>query len=171
MTESGQPRSLRRLTTGRPDIPVVLALSTILLAAGLWLPVMKVETLVFWEDSYTLLSGSYNLARDGDWFLAAVLFIFSVLFPISKLGALIVVYFRPLDAERREKLIGVVSQLGKWSMLDVFVIAFLVVLTKSKALGGIAAQPGLVCFTLSVLLSMVGSMQIERAARARHAPT
>ena len=53
-------------------------------------------------------------------------------------------------------------------MLDVFVVAFLVVLTKSKSLGGIAAQPGLACFTVSVLLSMITTVQIERLAR--HAP-
>lgn len=157
--------SLWRTNRKAWDVPAAIALSAGLLAAGLCLPVMKVEKLIFWESSYTLVSGSINLARDGDWFLACVLFTFSVLFPIAKLGALALVWFRPMDPRALERRLGVIGQLGKWSMLDVFVVAFLVVLTKSKALGGISAQPGLYVFSAAVVLSMLVTMRVERLAK------
>ncbi len=153
---------LAGLSGRNAGVTVVLILALAALIAGLVLPVMKVEKLIFWEDSYTLVSGSYNLAKEGDWFLAAVLFTFSVLFPIAKLIVTIVIWVRPLVAEKRARWLRIVAQLGKWSMLDVFVVAFLVVLTKSKALGGIAAQPGLYFFCAAVILSAIATAMVEK---------
>lgn len=162
---AGPSDSLRRIHPRRLEVPLALLVTAAALVVGLCLPIMKVEKLIFWEDSYTLVSGSYNLAKEGDWFLAVVLFTFSVLFPAAKLWALGVVWFGPMDAVRRGRWLVVIGHLGKWSMLDVFVVAFLVVLTKSQALGGIAAQPGLYLFSMAVVLSMLVAMRVEHLAK------
>ena len=57
---------------------------------------------IHWKNTYSVMTGVVGLAKDGDYVLAAVIFFFSIVFPIGKLAALL---------------------LGKWSMLDVFVVA------------------------------------------------
>jgi len=63
---------------------LLLALSAALLAPGLFLPAITVERLWFGTDS--ILGSVAALARDGNWFLAAVVGTFSVALPAAKLA-------------------------------------------------------------------------------------
>lgn len=154
---------------GRPThVPIVLCLAALALLAGLLLPVMAIETLVFWEDSYSILVGTLALLTEGHLALGCALLLFSVLFPIAKLVALGLLWFRSLPDAVRERALWWTSVLGKWSMLDVFVVAVTLVLTTATSLATARPRAGLYAFGAAVLLSMLLSLELEHVhERAR----
>src|SRR6185503_2851532 len=110
----------------RPKAPIaVLALTGVTLAVGLDLPVVTLRSGLA-HDSYSVLGGIADLARSDELLLALIVLAFSVLFPIVKLGLLAHVLFRPVAVEQRTRLVRALERLGRWSMLDVFVIAILI---------------------------------------------
>lgn len=159
-------------SAARPaHVPAALALAAVALLAGLLLPVMEIETLVFWQDSYSILVGTLALLGEGHLLLGCALLLFSVLFPAAKLLALGLLWFRDLDEDLRERALWWTAALGKWSMLDVFVVAVTLVLTTATSLASARPRAGLYAFGAAVLLSMLLSLELdhvnERARRRR----
>lgn len=149
-------KSLQNLNPKRIDIVVLIVLSTVLLIVGLILPILTVRKL--WENNtYSIISGVGNLWVEGYYVLAVIIFIFSVIFPIAKLLALSAVWFVKLRDEQRKTLIYWMEIFGKWSMLDVFVSAILIVWIKLGSLASAKAENGIYFFAASVLLTMVVS--------------
>ncbi|CAG0980030.1 Intermembrane transport protein PqiA [Phycisphaerales bacterium] len=160
-------KSLAALNPGRWWVPVGLVTALALLLTGLVLPVMRVQKLIFWNDEYTILTGVRALWIDGQGFLAVVIALFSVLFPILKLGGLLGIWLTPMEAPRRGRLLFWVDVLGRWSMLDVFVVAVTVVMMSSKAALDATPRAGLYVFAAGVGLSMVITMSMEQMGRGR----
>lgn len=160
-------RSLASLHPRRWHVPAGLVVALGLLVTGLLLPVLRIEKLVLWEDDYSIIDGAISLWRNGHWFLSAVILAFSVVFPALKLLGLLGVWFAPLHENRRARIIRLIDLLGRWSMLDVFVVAVTIVLTSSRA--ALDAQPraGLYVFTGAVVLSMLITLEMERLAGGR----
>ncbi len=96
-------------------------------------------------------------------FLAAVIFTFSIVFPAFKLlyivmaGTLIT-----FDPGKRSRWFRRIEWLGKWSMLDVLVLALLVFYAKSTELADAVALPGIYFFASSVVLTMIAYSLVER---------
>jgi paraquat-inducible protein A len=103
-----------------------------------------------------------RLWREGYLLLAAIILCFSVVFPVAKLVVLGTVCLLPLPDTTRHRAARWVGVLGRWSMLDVFVVAITIVLSTTSALGDVAPRAGLYVFTAAVLLTMVLGMSIER---------
>lgn len=103
--------------------------------------------------SYSILGGiRHLLGGDGIW-LGIVLLGFSVLFPIAKLIAL---------RMQSSKL----ASIGKYSMVDVFVIAMLVVASKSFPGGTeISMAWGIYPFAAAALFTMFASMRVQSSMR------
>lgn len=150
-------------------MPLGLAAALALLIAGLVLPVMRIERLIFWEDYYSIVTGAISLLENGHPLLAIILFAFSVVFPNAKLVGLLGVWFVPLEEARRARIIRWVDILGRWSMLDVFVVAVMIVLTQSKSFLDAEARAGLYVFSAAVALSMVMTLEMERLAKRTRA--
>ena len=133
-----------------------LCTALLLLVAGVTVPTMTIETLPLFEEDVSVLSGLAVLWDDGQYALFAVLLVFSLLFPAGKLLLALWVWFvarwRPVPPVR---LMLVLDRLAKWSMLDVFVIAVVVAAVNVAIIGDVFVQPGLYCFTGSVLLSKI----------------
>ena len=126
----------------------------VLLLIGYILPILTVRKL--WEtNTFSIISGIQNLWLEKYYFLAVIIFIFSVIFPIAKLGSLMVVWLIGLHDEQRKKLIRFLEFLGKWSMLDVFVAAVIVVWVKLGALADAKAENGIYFFCASIILAMM----------------
>ena len=84
-----------------------------------------------------------------------------MIFPFVKILSLLTLCLkRGLDKKRIVQLYGFVSQLGKWSMLDVFVVANLVVLLKSGGVASIQIRDGCFLFFASVMLTLIASLWI-----------
>jgi paraquat-inducible protein A len=134
--------------------------------AGLSLPVLTVRKI--WEqNTFTILSGIQNLYKDGQYFLTFVVFFFSIVFPIVKLGALNAIWFYPMAPERRERILHWLSLLGKWSMLDVFIVAVIIVSVKLGVLASANAEEGVYYFGVSILLAMWATAVESRLAGHR----
>jgi uncharacterized paraquat-inducible protein A len=103
-----------------------------------------------------------DLAHSGEVLLALIVLTFSVVFPIVKLGTLAHVLFRPVDEERRARLVRSLERLGRWSMLDVFVIAILIGSVHLGILSSAYAERGIYVFGAGILLSMFATLGVQR---------
>ena len=144
-----------------------LLLSTALLVTGLSLPLMDAETGILWKhwkNSYSVWTGVVALWHANELLLSTVLFIFSMVFPFVKLLALTVIWFVKLPNHQRTKLLHWLGVLGKWSMLDVFVVAILIVLVKLGPLAKVTPRGGVYVFTAAIASSMLTTMYIDALA-------
>jgi paraquat-inducible protein A len=133
-------------------IPFLLAASLLLFGAGIFFPFFHVKKFWVFSDAVSVVGGIIDLFREGEYFLFAVLTLFTLVFPCVKLGLLGVIWLeRDHDLARVRRLHGWVESLGKWSMLDVFVVAILIVAMKSAAVADIQIGLGLYLFTFSVV--------------------
>ncbi|PLZ03300.1 paraquat-inducible membrane protein A [Burkholderia sp. WAC0059] len=129
------------------------------------LPVMHTASLVGSEDD-TIMSGVVYFWTSGDWPLAVIVFVASILVPMLKLSVLTLLActaqrrstWRPVE---RAKLYRLVEFIGRWSMLDVFVITLTVALVRFRSLAVITAGPGAIAFGAVVILTMLASKQFD----------
>ncbi len=140
--------------------------SVVLLAGGLSLPTVTFFTLASPLEVYSSLGGVRSLWSDGNGVLATVVFGFSVVLPTVKLvllaRALAGARTSPRDATREAATLDLLRTLGKWSMLDVFLVAAFVGGIR-LGLASATSRAGIHVFTLAVLLSMVCAIVLQRA--------
>lgn len=129
------------------------------------LPIMHASTLGRFEDD-TILGGVAYFWSSGDWPLAVVVFIASVLVPMLKLAVLTLLTltarrgsaWRPRECTALYRL---VERIGRWSMLDVFVVALTVTLVHFGSFAVITAGPAALAFAAVVILTMLASHQFD----------
>lgn len=129
------------------------------------LPVMQTTTL-FGSQEDTILSGVAYLWTSGSWPLAIVVFAASITVPLLKIIALTVLVvstqrrtaWRPRE---RTLLYRVIELVGRWSMLDIYVVTVLVALVHLQGLATIQAGPGAVAFGAVVVLTMLASLSFD----------
>ncbi len=115
---------------------------------------------------FSVVGGIWHLFAEREIFIGAVILLFSVAFPVAKLAAIIrAAHLGPSAAERHLKM---VESLGKWSMVDVFVIASLVICFKGFPGGThIEVQWGIYVFAVSILLTMWATKELQKAEFGR----
>ena len=145
-------------------VPAAIVLSFVLLLIGLSLPLLYTQK-VFWKSTYSVWDGVVSLWEQGEHELALVIFFFSIAFPIFKLAALLVIWFVPLAERHRASLLHWLGLLGKWSMLDVFIVAILIVLVKLGPLVKVEPRIGVYVFAAAIACSMLSAMLVDRLAR------
>ena len=129
------------------------------------LPVMVTSTLLAQQQD-TIMSGIIYFWLSGSWELALVVFVASFLVPLFKLVALILL---TVTARRRSswqrlqraKLFRLVEAIGRWSMLDVFVVALLAGLVQIEGFAKITAGFGVAAFGSVVVLTMLASLSFD----------
>lgn len=162
---AGRGRSLRRQFPRRHEIPLLLALSAVLLPLGLVLPTVELSRLAGLSGTtYSVLTGILTLVRDGNPFLGLLIFTFSVVFPIIKLTMLVVIWFHGMEPERRERALHALRVLGKWSMLDVFVVVALVGAIQFGFLATATPRIGIYLFSAAILSCMLVTFLESRLA-------
>jgi paraquat-inducible protein A len=153
------------MTAGRRSIflEMLMAGALFCLVLGLTLPVVRLTWLHFFSYKHSILSIIWVLFKDHEWLLSGVLIIFSALFPMTKLAYLLILYFRRLNNLLPSKrLLYILSWLGRWSMLDVLVLALIVFYTKQTGVADATVLPGIYLFAMSVLLTMWASELAEQ---------
>jgi len=144
-----------------------LAAALGLLGLGLTVPMISVNKLFLFEEKMSVMRGLEILIGEGEWPLFAIVVVFSLLFPIAKIGLAAQIWYGDHgDPDRLAKRLGLLDLAGKWSMLDVFVAAIVVSAVKLSVVSAVAIHPGLYLFGGAVLLSMVLSQRIAAGARA-----
>jgi len=132
------------------------------------LPVMYTSSL-FGAQNDTIMSGVVYLWVSGSWPLAVVVFTASVLVPLAKIAALAVLaataqLHSTWQPHQRTRLYRIVELVGRWSMLDIYVIAILVALVQLKAVATISAGPAALAFAGVVVLTMLAAMSFDPRA-------
>lgn len=144
----------------RSFIPIFLFIATFSLALGMTMPLMNVSRLYFFDENPSLLGIIRSLWTGGDWLLASVVGLFSVILPVTKLAvAQLAAAQVPAAAHVLHRWIGFLS---KWSMLDVLLVALVIFGAKTSGLATAIAQPGLWFFTASAILSALATHLIVR---------
>lgn len=139
--------------------------AALLLLVGLVAPIITLRKFVLVENTFSVFSGVVELLQNGQIFLFLLLTGFSVVLPILKLGVLYRLVSRneAMQPEGR-KLLHWMHLYGKWSMLDVFVVAVLVVAVKMGAIVDVEMRYGLYAFAGSVLLTMFITARVVNLA-------
>jgi paraquat-inducible protein A len=118
------------------------------------------------ESSDTIMSGVTYFLSHGDWPLALVIFSASVLLPLLKMIAIayiLIMVQRGATSRKIEnpRLYIIAEVMGKWSMVDVFVVALLTVLVQLGALTTIQPGPAGMAFAAMVVLTMFAAMAFD----------
>ena len=146
-------------------IVLMLLASMGFFVAGIFLPFTAVTRLWLFENQISVYQGLLVLWKGGELFLFLILFVFTVCFPFVKINALLALWLYPeLTADRAKTFFKFVSNMGKWSMLDVFVVAILVLTVKSGGLASIKLAGGFFLFFISVMLTQFASLWTGRIA-------
>ena len=163
------PRCGARLHLRKPDslgrtTALVLAALVLYLPANL-LPI-TVTTAIGTRQADTILSGVIYFMQTGSWEIAAVIFIASVFVPLAKLVILVLLLvsvrfrwrWRPRD---RTVLYRLTELVGRWSMVDIYVVTILVALVRLGAVATIEAGPAAVYFAAVVVLTMFAAESFD----------
>ena len=144
---------------------LLLVITAICLGVGLIAPVLTLEKFYLIENRFSIVSGLGQLLQERKIFLFVVILLFSVVLPVLKL----LVLFRLLVSQHctnrtMHRYLHLMHQYGKWSMLDVFVVALLVVAVKLGAVASVETHYGLYAFGTAVLLTMALTARVIHLA-------
>ncbi len=123
---------------------------------------MTIRRFLFIEDTYSILLVILHLLNDGEYGLFLALLVFSVLFPAIKLLLTFRLWLRGSQGlHRDDRMLRLLAHLGKWSMVDVLVVAFTIVVLKTGAIMDVTVHAGIFLFGLSVLLLGLATLRIQ----------
>ena len=143
----------------------LLLTSAILYIPANLLPIMTINSLGQGSPS-TIMAGVIELMQHGMIPIAAVVFIASILVPTFKLvGIALLLYsvqrHQPLSARQRIIMYRFIEFIGRWSMLDIFVIAILVAVVNFGRIASVEANLGAVAFASVVVLTMLAAVTFD----------
>ncbi len=143
----------------------LLLFALVCLVFGIVQPAMEVDVAALFGQEISILDGAEALWDGEQYFLFIIIIVFSILFPLTKIALGLWAWYRA-DLSKRSPLRVVrgVEQLGKWSMLDVFVIAIVVAALSIDVVAGVFVHEGLYLFTASVVIAMVAMGRLEKIA-------
>lgn len=152
------PQSLQRTWA-------LLATAALLYLPANFYPIMTTTSLGQSSPS-TIIGGVVELIQMGSWPIAVVIFVASVIVPVGKLVALtwlclVVKRSNALNAVTRTRLYRLTEFIGRWSMVDVFVVAILVALIRAGALMSVAPGPAALAFGGVVITTMLAAMTFD----------
>ena len=160
-------RSLAAQASGADRLlGVVILAAAGLLVLGWVLPIMTVERLLFLTERVSILEGCLELWAEGQYFLFTIIVVFSIVFPLLKLAVALHLWYRAENlGPALQRSLGWMEAVGRWSMLDVFVVALVVVAIQISIISDVRLHAGLYVFTAAVVLSMLVVRRITVLAR------
>lgn len=142
----------------------IIASAILYLPANLF-PVMTISTLVH-SQQYTIMGGIFELFEHGLWPLGLLVFFASIMIPIMKLLLLCYMLINT-QLQSEEHLLGrtiafrIVDFIGRWSMIDVFMVSILVALVRFGKFSNVHAEFGAACFAAVVVLTMIAAISFD----------
>jgi paraquat-inducible protein A len=133
----------------------------LLFPAAVLLPILEIEQLGYRHTS-SILGGIAELYGSGAWFVATVILVFSIVVPVLKLLTLLeLCWLQTLEHHHRAWAYRAVEFLGRWSMMDVMLLALLVMLVKLSGLVEFHIGSAVFAFSACVVMSMIASMSFD----------
>ena len=130
------------------------------------LPVMTTIPFLGKEQQDTIMSGVIYFWNSGSWILALIVFIASFVVPLFKLAVITLLLIAIQRRSRqglllRAKLYRFVAVIGRWSMLDVFVVTLMTGLVQIKGFAVVHPGAGIAAFAAVVVLTMLASISFD----------
>jgi paraquat-inducible protein A len=158
--------TITRRTAGSLHLTAALSLAALILfvPANIF-PILRLEMYGASSEN-TVWDGCVRLYQDGDLAVAVIVFLASILIPVLKLlGLFFLVMATKLNFSRwklqRTWMYRTIDTIGRWAMLDVFVLAVLVSLVKLQRLATIIPGKGLLAFSCVVVLTILASASFD----------
>ena len=128
-------------------------------------PILRMNYYGAYSES-TVWDGCVNLFKDGQWPVAGIVFLASIVIPLCKLVALffLVITTKLKSTRARQQrvwLYKVISVIGPWAMLDVFLLSLLVALVKLQQIATILPGRGFLAFTAMVVFTVFASSSFD----------
>jgi paraquat-inducible protein A len=163
------PRCGAHLHLRKPDSTsrtwALLIAAIILYIPANVLPMMHTSSL-FGSQSDTIMSGVVYFWTSGSWYLALIIFFASIMVPLLKMIAIILLLISVQlhsrwQLNQRARLYRLVEIVGRWSMLDIYVVAVIVSLVQLQGLATILPGPGAIAFGAVVVLTMFAAQSFD----------
>jgi len=128
-------------------------------------PILRMDYYGTYREN-TVWSGCVQLFQDGQWPVASIVFLASIVVPLLKLiGLFFLVVTTQVGFSRLQRFRAVIhasiKAIGPWAMLDVFLLAILVSLVKLGRIATVIPGPGLLAFTSVVVLTILASESFD----------
>ncbi|MFK8033096.1 MAG: paraquat-inducible protein A [Hyphomicrobiales bacterium] len=135
--------------------------------AGVTLPLLVLEKLYFFTETPSLLQIVIGLWQNGDLLLSILVGAFSLLFPVVKLFVLFLEAIGGYSKNgQASNAFRHVSMLGRWSMMDVLLVAIVIFAAKTSGFATATSQPGLWFYAYAVFASAISAVLIKRPSAA-----
>lgn len=148
----------------------LVVVSAVLLGIALKRPTVFFQGLGGPEEIYSIYGGTESLWKDGNRVSATIVFAFSIVFPVGKLAFLAFCCLRGHVRKRSGRVLRTLVVLGKWSMVDVFIIALFVGSFLPIVYGHSSSRTGIHLFAVAIFLSMVAARMVQRKLAGEAAP-
>ena len=160
----GSSLHLRKHNSVQKCLALVFTAITLYIPANA-LPIMS-TTMVGNSDPSTILAGVVLLWHHGSTFIAAIIFIASVFVPLAKIFMLLYICWSLLrkkhtNKHERSKVFVITEIIGRWSMIDVFVVGVLSILIQFSGLMTIEPGPAVTAFAGVVVITMFAAMSLD----------
>lgn len=128
-------------------------------------PMLQTRTFLS-EDASTIMGGVIELLHYGEFVVALIIFVASIVIPVGKFLAVAYLALSvkgqaAVSKQGRMGLFEIVEYIGRWSMVDVFVVAILSALVQLGAVVSIAPGPASLFFALSVIFTMLSAQSFD----------
>ena len=129
------------------------------------LPIMRTKTISH-DETDTIMQGVILLWSPSSWPLSVIILFASILIPSAKVGALLYLVITVKRGSiqtpgQRVKLFRIVEAIGRWSMVDVFVVTFTAALIQLQPLMSVEPSAGIFFFTAVVVLTMLAVEEFD----------
>jgi paraquat-inducible protein A len=157
-------------------VPATLIAAAACLVAGVSLPILVVREFFIYGQKLSILDGVNALLGGGDWLLAIILVLFSIVLPLAKVGALLTLWWRRSQGRLPQPwVLRLLEWSGRWAMLDVFVVALVIVLMNAHMFFDAHVAGAVYPFVAAVGLTTyaaraLASARLPGAVSAAHEP-
>lgn len=160
----GSHLHLRKRDSITRTMALVIAAAAMYVPANV-LPIMSIRELGVLTES-TIIEGLVQFWSAGSYPIALVIFIASILIPVLKIIALLWLCAAakgivPHSSKVLGKVYWVTELLGRWSMVDIFVVAILVTMVQLGNYMRVTPGPGALAFAGVVILTMFAAMSFD----------
>jgi paraquat-inducible protein A len=145
-------------------IQALIVTSLSLLAAGAITPLLSTERFYFFSNTFSLASGLRQLVANEQTLIAVVIAFFSLCVPVIKAA---VIWIAADEHTSRGPLLKLADRFGKWSMLEVFVAALVIISLKLGPVVDATLHYGAWLLAASVLLSGLASQLVAHEPHSR----
>lgn len=125
------------------------------------LPILEIDQLGH-HHAASLLGGTLDLILHGNLLVGVIVLIFSIILPLVKLLALLELSYVGISKrQHRAWTYRLVEWAGRWSMMDVLLLALLVAMVKLGDLVSFHLGPAVIAFVMCVVMSMIASIMFD----------